>query len=127
LELLQQDNAQHLRDHPDEADDPSLSEDPIFTSQGRIVVPDDDENISPGKGVEEAKAERIMPKRSESASPGEVEREQPLVAYWHWEHSLRSQKMKLHLAKGADLALHVVMAIIVNQVRYERNAIAMTI
>ena len=53
--------------------------------------------------------------------------EQPLVAYWAWENTLRTHKMKMHLAKGSDLALHVVLAIVVNQVRYERNAIAMTI
>jgi hypothetical protein len=35
--------------------------------------------------------------------------------------------MKMHLAKGSDLSLHIVLAIIVNQVRYERNALAMTI
>jgi hypothetical protein len=52
---------------------------------------------------------------------------QPLVGYWYWEHSLRSHRMKMHVAKGADLALHVVMAIVVNQVRFERNAIATAI
>jgi len=51
----------------------------------------------------------------------------PLVGYWRWQHTLRCQRMVLHLAKNSDLALHVVMAIIANQVRYERNAIAMTI
>jgi hypothetical protein len=55
------------------------------------------------------------------------EEDQPLVGYWLWEHSFRSQRMKMHVAKGTDLALHVVLAIITNQVRYERNAIAMTI
>lgn len=52
---------------------------------------------------------------------------QPLVGYWAWENTLRSHKMKLHLARRADLGLHIVMAVIVNQVRYERNALAMTV
>lgn len=52
---------------------------------------------------------------------------QPLVGYWAWEHSLRTHKIKMHLAKGSDLALHVVLAVLVNQVRYERNAIAIAV
>jgi len=52
----------------------------------------------------------------------EAQQFDPLVAY-----SLHSHKMKMHLAKGADLALHIVVAVLVNQVRYERNAIAITI
>lgn len=55
------------------------------------------------------------------------EEDQPLVGYWLWENTLRTHKVKMHVAKGTDLALHVVLAIITNQVRYERNAIAMTI
>ena len=56
-----------------------------------------------------------------------TEEEQELVGYWLWENTLRTHKMKMHVAQGTDLALHVVLAIIVNQVRYERNALAMTI
>jgi hypothetical protein len=44
------------------------------------------------------------------------------LGYWLWENSIRTHKMKMHVAKGSDLALHVALAIIVNQVRYERNA-----
>jgi hypothetical protein len=57
----------------------------------------------------------------------EPEQDQPLVGYWSWDNTLRVHKMKMHLAKGSDLSLHIVLAIIVNQVRYERNAVAMTI
>jgi hypothetical protein len=30
--------------------------------------------------------------------------------------------MKMHLAKSSDLALHVVLAVVTNQLRYERHA-----
>jgi hypothetical protein len=64
----------------------------------------------------------------EEPLPGtEDDEEQPLVGYWIWENSLYTHKMKMHLAQNSDLALHVVLAVIVNQVRYERNAIALTI
>ena len=52
---------------------------------------------------------------------------QPLVAYWAWKNSIMTHKMRMHLAKNSDLGLHVVLAILVNQVRYERNAVAMTV
>ena len=49
-----------------------------------------------------------------------------IIAYWKWENTWKTQQIKMHLGAGSDLALHVVVAIIANQVRYERNAIAMT-
>jgi hypothetical protein len=52
---------------------------------------------------------------------------QPLVAYWAWKNSIMTHKMRMHLAKNSDLGLHVVLAILANQVRYERNALAMTV
>jgi hypothetical protein len=61
------------------------------------------------------------------ASERSEKKDQPLVGYWAWEHSLRTHKIKMHLAKGSDLALHVVLAVLVNQVRYERNAIAIAV
>ena len=54
-------------------------------------------------------------------------KEQPLIGYWAWENTLRTHKMKMHLAKGSDLALHIVLAVLVNQLRYERNAIAIAV
>ena len=48
--------------------------------------------------------------------------EQPLVSFWSWENSIRVHRMKMHLARGSDLALHVVLAVITNQLRYERHA-----
>jgi hypothetical protein len=53
--------------------------------------------------------------------------EDGIIGYFKWENSLFSQEIKMHLAEGSDLALHVVLAIIANQVRYERNAIAMMV
>lgn len=62
-----------------------------------------------------------------SESTNDKNKQQPIVGYWHWEHTLRVHKMRMHLAKNTDVALHVVLSIIVNQVRYERNAVAMTV
>ncbi|CAB9498378.1 expressed unknown protein [Seminavis robusta] len=53
--------------------------------------------------------------------------DESLIGYWKWENTWKVHQMKMHVAQGSDLALHVVMAIIANQVRYERNAIAMTV
>jgi hypothetical protein len=58
---------------------------------------------------------------------GDEDEPQPLVGYWAWKNSIMTHKMKMHLAKNSDLGLHVVLAILVNQVRYERNAVAMTV
>lgn len=48
----------------------------------------------------------------------------PLVGYWFWKHTtfnFGQHKMYMHLAKNSDLALHLILSIIVNQVRSERN------
>lgn len=58
---------------------------------------------------------------------GVEEQDESLIGYWKWENTWKVHQMKMQVAKGTDLALHCVMAIIVNQVRYERNAIAMSV
>jgi len=55
-------------------------------------------------------------------STSETRAEQPLVGFWTWENSIRVHRMKMDLAKGSDLALHVVLAVVTNQLRYERHA-----
>lgn len=125
LTLLRQDMAQHLKDNPNEGEG-TVSDAPMIMTNGHLLQ--EDEDGSPGNGVEESKTaagheEPIRHQREEATS----DKEEPLVAYWKWEHSFQTQKMKMHLAKNSDLALHIVVAIIVNQVRYERNAIAMTV
>lgn len=55
------------------------------------------------------------------------EQDDAIIGYWKWENTWKTQQIKMHVAAGSDLALHVVLAIIANQVRYERNAIACTI
>jgi len=132
LELLRQDVAQHLKDHPnddetaedDEEDNPLLSAEELANSiatetSGNCneVAEISSREVGDGTG-------RSFGDTSEKE---EEEKQQPLVGFWHWDNTLRTHRMKLHVAKGADLALHVVLAIIVNQVRYERNAIAMTV
>ena len=59
--------------------------------------------------------------------PPNDDEDDSIIAYWKWENTWKTQQIKMHLAAGSDLALHVVVAIIANQVRYERNAIAMTV
>jgi hypothetical protein len=61
------------------------------------------------------------------ADEEEEEKPQPLIAYWTWKNTYTVHKMQMDLSKNSDLALHVVLAILVNQVRYERNALAMTV
>jgi hypothetical protein len=137
LELLQQDRAQHNKAGTDESDS-NDKDDEIFSSQQVEASPvqvGTDTDLSPGDGAQESKESGDV---SEADTNGEQhngnaeqeqeqEQEQPLVGYWSWDNTLRVHKMKMHLAKGSDLSLHIVLAIIVNQVRYERNAVAMTI
>jgi len=50
--------------------------------------------------------------------------EHPLVSYFFWKHTsmnLGKHKMHMHLARHSDLALHIIFAIVSNQVRSERN------
>jgi hypothetical protein len=69
-----------------------------------------------------------LPTEGKGATEQDKEpQQQPLVGYWTWKHTYTVHKMEMHLAKNSDLALHVVLAILVNQVRYERNALAMTV
>ena len=136
LELLKQDTAQHFKEHPEE-NEGTTQEDPILTVEGiQVILPTNEEGLTPGNGVDECKSEEIVVENTRSRveepkggdeNAAEGSDTQSLVGYWYWEHSLRSQRMKMQVAKGTDLALHVVIAILVNQVRYERNAIAMTI
>ena len=52
---------------------------------------------------------------------------EPLVGFWNWDNTVRVHKMKLHVAEGSDLALHVVLAIVTNQLRLERNVVVSTV
>lgn len=45
-----------------------------------------------------------------------------LVGYWVWEHTNKTHKIKMHIGKGTDLALHVILAVLTNMIRTERNA-----
>ena len=52
---------------------------------------------------------------------------EPLMGYWSWKNTYTVHKMELHLAQNSDLALHLVLAIVCNQVRSERNAVALSV
>jgi hypothetical protein len=52
---------------------------------------------------------------------------EPLIGFWNWDNTMRVHKMKMHVAEGSDLALHVVLAIVTNQLRYERNVVVTTV
>lgn len=45
----------------------------------------------------------------------------PLVGHWVWENTMTTHKMKMHLAKGTDVALHCIIAVMTNMVTLERN------
>jgi hypothetical protein len=56
--------------------------------------------------------------------PPPPEQQLPLVSYFFWKHTsmnLGKHKMHMHLSRHSDLALHLVFAIVANQVRSERN------
>jgi len=46
----------------------------------------------------------------------------PLVGWWVWEHTKRRHQLKMHLAKGTDIALHCIVAITCNMVNVEKQA-----
>lgn len=46
----------------------------------------------------------------------------PLVGWWVWEHTARRHQLKMHLAKGTDIALHCIVAIVCNMVQVEKQA-----
>jgi hypothetical protein len=131
LELLQQDMAEHVMESPDEAAEDETYDPFVPVDQETRQFNSDD---LPESGVLEGKNESIddgidgvRKDDDESESDNAHQDTQPIVGYWSWDNTLRVHKMKMHLAKGSDLSLHVVLAIIANQVRYERNAIAMTV
>ena len=49
------------------------------------------------------------------------------MGFWNWDNTMRVHKMKMHVAEGSDLALHVVLAIVTNQLRMERNVVVSTV
>ena len=46
----------------------------------------------------------------------------PLDGHWVWEHTINTHKMKMNLAKGCDVALHCLLAVMTNMVSLERIA-----
>jgi len=46
----------------------------------------------------------------------------PLEGHWIWEHTVKTHKIKMNLAKGCDVALHCLLAVMTNMVSLERNA-----
>jgi len=46
----------------------------------------------------------------------------PLVGWWVWEHTKLRHQLKMHLAKGTDIALHCLVAITCNMVNVEKQA-----
>jgi hypothetical protein len=85
----------------------------------RALLNDDDYALTSPRHRDEEEDEANSSKKKDE--------EEPLIGYWTWKNTYRVHKMRMHLARNSDLALHVVLAILVNQVRYERNAIAMTV
>lgn len=47
----------------------------------------------------------------------------PLCGHWVWENTVATHKMKMHLAKGTDVTLHCVLAILSNMVTVERAVV----
>lgn len=130
LTLLKEDMKQHVQEGRDQ-DDNRENDKGLISVVNAVGVDALEADSAFENVVEEPESKRIVdsPRGDQSTAEEALSdcTEQPLVGYWAWENTMRTHKMKMHLAKGADLALHVVLAVIVNQVRYERNAIAMVV
>lgn len=110
LDLLRQDEEQHKED-TQTADDDSPEDNVEIILQAQEAMEDLSQEDSSNNS--ESSATVKIETKSTTSEPG---KKQPLVGYMMWEHTLTSvNKMKIHVAKGSDLALHVVLAIIVNQ------------
>lgn len=137
LTLLKQEMEQHVQDEGGEDNNTDIAHEnkdadadgPNAAAPALSAVADLEVETSPGNGATESKEDTDDEDQKDSSSKSAPSEsiEQPLVGYWAWEHSLRTHKIKMHLAKGSDLALHVVLAVLVNQVRYERNVVAMAV
>ena len=126
IQLLRQDMEQHLQQQESSGDQPATA---AVTTMDDIseTIQKEEEEAENNNPLAHAVVEDNDDDTPSANNNAEQQQPPPLVGYWHWEHTLRTHKMKMHVAKGTDLALHVVMAVLVNQVRYERNAIAMTV
>ena len=58
---------------------------------------------------------------SENSIANSLLKHPPLVGCWTWEHTSNRHQMKMHLASGADIALHCISAIVTNMVYVERK------
>jgi hypothetical protein len=115
-----------------DSDDISDTRNPGSTSVCSTDTVNDDENVSAAKPTPQPKEEKgevsdeTTQARLSSQQPEDKDEPPPppLVGYFSWKHTTMNfaqHKMVLHLAKNSDLALHLVLSIIVNQVRSERN------
>lgn len=124
LRLLQQDVAQHVKEHPEDAAVDKVEDNRLLCAEALVSRSDsidtEDGESDNDRSVEDEKEEKTEDLDDETAH-------QPLVGYWSWKNTWRSHKMELHLSKRSDLALHVALAVIANQVRSERNAIALAV
>lgn len=44
-----------------------------------------------------------------------------LVGFWVWEHTVKTHRIKMHLAKNSDMALHIALAVMTNMVHTQRK------
>lgn len=107
--------------------DPSTEKDPRKASQteGEDNV---DSDIDDSDQIKKTSSHTSLDGLSTSSSKsGKHEDLEPLVGFWNWDNTMRVHKMKMHVAEGSDLALHVVLAIVTNQLRLERNVVVTTV
>ena len=86
--------------------------------EGSIKVTEVD--VDPSLTVDHSSDERET--GIERSSSDEHMDEQPLVGYWSWDNSIRVHRMKMHVGKNSDFAMHIVLAVVTNQLRNERHA-----
>mmetsp|Transcript_1856 Transcript_1856/g.2847 ORF Transcript_1856/g.2847 Transcript_1856/m.2847 type:complete len:518 (+) Transcript_1856:80-1633(+) len=90
-------------------------------------VSNDNKGNSWGNDLSNSSRKSVSSRASASSQGAEDEPLEPLVGFWNWDNTMRVHKMKMHLAKDSDLALHVVLAIVTNQLRLERNVVVSTV
>ncbi|KAG7373800.1 hypothetical protein IV203_012895 [Nitzschia inconspicua] len=100
--------------------------------ESKVEAPETPQNVATNSAAATNTIESVSTEETENpasretneATPPVDDHPHPLVGYWFWKHTtfhFGQHKMFLHLAKNSDLALHLILSIIVNQVRSERN------
>lgn len=89
---------------------------PFVDDASELIADRSDECGVPGRVI--LQVERVKSlvgkERYQTSLPGKKE----LVSYWEWHNSLNEIQAELQVAKGADLAMHVALVVLINLVKH---------